>query len=126
MSSRRNVRFVGVLVLVAMPLAACGNSQPSSLEKSVPPAGKGTTIPSSWVADSPGRYAAHLAWTISGNNAQGNLTVTYVDSSGQKVDSGTESFTGVLSGSSLNLSVPDLGQSVSGSVSDSTLQLEYP
>lgn len=119
------VRIVSTIALSGLVLAACGSSNVKGQGDTVPLAGKHTNLASSWIAIQKRTAAVLLTWTITGTSTEGNLTDSYLDSSGLKLDTNTDSFTGVISGDSVTLNFSS-GTSATGSVSTTQLDLQIP
>jgi len=87
---------------------------------------QGTSLPGSWIASQPGSWVDYLVWTVSGHSAQGNLTLSQLDSSQTQVTSSTEPFTATISGTSLTIDISSGASSYTGTVTPVTMQLQVP
>jgi len=119
----RTARLGGVLLIAGIGLAACGASGIQGKGGSVPLAGGHTNLAASWVSIQNGSSASLITWTINGHSTSGNLTESSLDQTGLSVATNTDSFTGVVSGSSVTLNFSG-GSTITGSVSTQQLQLQ--
>ena len=120
------IRPSAAFILACVCLAACGSSTVEGKGGAVPLAGKGSSLPASWVYCQPRTIASLLAWTVTGDTVHGNYTSSMLDSSGTTIDTNTLSFTGVISSSSVTLNLGGDAGSVSGTILSGQLQLEIP
>ncbi|WP_298344089.1 hypothetical protein [Ferrimicrobium sp.] len=81
-------------------------------------------LASSWVTKNASNGAAILTWTITGSNAVGSLTLTYLSSSGDFAHHNSVSFSGTVSGKSVNLSFG--GTNIAGTVTSTQLSIAFP
>lgn len=110
--------FVAFSLGSALLLSACGGGT------SVPSAGEGTNLPGSWVMYKPNSSADLLTWTINGTKVQGSVDESVLNSSQTQVNSNTTSFTGSISGSSVNLAFASVSTTITGTVTSSQLILD--